>query len=56
MPKGTHGTYRPRSADAAYVEYAREILAQARKLLEQPPNDSFLGRKTHEPFPSEDDD
>ncbi|QOG18606.1 MULTISPECIES: hypothetical protein [Bradyrhizobium] len=33
----------------------RELTAQAASVLKQPRPDTFLGRKTHEPFPKEQD-
>ncbi|WP_164937865.1 hypothetical protein [Bradyrhizobium guangxiense] len=47
--------YRPLPADHEQVEFARQGVREARELLKQPPPDTFLGRKTHEPFPEDPD-
>ncbi|MHC2465557.1 hypothetical protein [Bradyrhizobium embrapense] len=39
-------------ADAAITAHTRELIRQARDLLKAP-HDTFLGRKTSEPFPRE---
>ncbi|WP_439360984.1 hypothetical protein [Bradyrhizobium sp. DASA03007] len=31
----------------------RETVQRSREILKEPPPDTFLGRKTHEPFPIE---
>ncbi|MBH5368953.1 hypothetical protein [Bradyrhizobium glycinis] len=36
-------------------EYMRQIVRECRELLKQPLPDTFLGRKTYEPFPAETD-
>jgi hypothetical protein len=46
--------FRP-SRDAEVIDLLHEILEDARKVLELAMPDTFLGRKTHEPFPKEDD-
>ena len=47
--------HRPLPIDHAQAEVMRELMREARELLRQPPPDTFLGRKTHEPFPKEPD-
>ncbi|WP_192859630.1 hypothetical protein [Bradyrhizobium sp. DOA9] len=47
--------YRPLPADHEQAEYMRQIARECRELLQQPPPDTFLGRKTQEPFPAEGD-
>lgn len=42
--------FRPLPIDRAQAEYMRRIVRECRELLQQPPPDTFLGRKTHEPF------
>jgi len=43
--------------DGGYVERARSTLAAATKVLQDNPSpNTFAGRKTQEPFPTEDDD
>jgi hypothetical protein len=42
---------------ARQLELMREAIARSRELLKDTPrSDTFAGRKTQEPFPSEDDD
>lgn len=36
------------------LEYVRAVLAEGRRVLAEPCPDTFLGRKTHEPFPKGD--
>ncbi|MBB4376302.1 hypothetical protein [Bradyrhizobium sp. SBR1B] len=38
--------YRPLPADHEQAEYMRQLLREARELLNQSPPDTFLGRKT----------
>jgi hypothetical protein len=40
---------------ATHLELMREAIAKSREILKGPAPDSFTGRKTQEPFPSEDD-
>lgn len=47
--------YRPLPADREQAEIMRELMRKARELLQQPPPDTFLGRKTYEPFPEDPD-
>lgn len=47
--------YRLLSTDAEQTAQIRLAIAQARELLKQPLPDTFLGRKSFEPFPHEDD-
>ncbi|MGX1353448.1 hypothetical protein AB7M49_007069 [Bradyrhizobium elkanii] len=35
------------------IAFVRELIARAAELLELPRPDTFLGRKTQEPFPQE---
>lgn len=46
-------TYRPLPSDALHVEQVRSSIRESRKAPELPQPDTFLGRRTHEPFPSE---
>ena len=46
--------FRPNAADAEYAEQIRELIKASREVLQQPKPDSFLGRKTQEPFRKED--
>ena len=48
--------YRPLPADHEQADIMRENMRKARELLKQPPPDTFLGRKTMDPFPEEDPD
>ncbi|WP_456746097.1 hypothetical protein [Bradyrhizobium sp. USDA 4354] len=43
----------PLQSDQKHVEQVRKTIREARTVLELPPPDTFLGRRTHEPFPSE---
>jgi hypothetical protein len=46
--------YRSQSQDTQMVQRARETNEHVLRMLkENPPPDTFLGRKTHEPFPKE---
>lgn len=47
--------YRPLPADHEQAEIMREGVREARELLKQPLPDTFLGRKTHEPFQDDPD-
>ena len=47
--------FRPLPVDHDTVEYMRRIARESRELLKQSPPDTFLGRKTHEPFPDDGD-
>lgn len=55
MPE--HGRiFRPlHEYDQRLAEYTREALKQCYELLQRPSPDTFLGRKTHEPFPTDED-
>ncbi len=46
------GDFRPPSI-TPFIEQLREIIARSRELLKEPPPDTFLGRKTQEPFPTQ---
>lgn len=46
----------PLQSDKQHVEQVRKAIREALEVLTLPRPDTFLGRKTHEPFPSEDDD
>ena len=48
--------YRPTRTDADDAEQIREIIKASFEILRQPGPDAFLGRKTPEPFPNEDDE
>ncbi|WP_257194178.1 MULTISPECIES: hypothetical protein [unclassified Bradyrhizobium] len=50
MAKQTH---HPLPSDALHIEQVRNSIREARKALELSPPDTFLGRRTHAPFPSE---
>ncbi|MBH5400889.1 hypothetical protein HZZ13_24370 [Bradyrhizobium sp. CNPSo 4010] len=45
----------PLPVEHEQAEYMRQIVRECRELLKQPLPDTFLGRKTHEPFPPESD-
>jgi len=48
--------YRPTNLNdeiKVHREQIRQLTELARKALDQPVPDTFLGRKTHEPFPEE---
>ncbi|MCA1511609.1 hypothetical protein [Bradyrhizobium sp. NBAIM01] len=47
--------YRPLPVDHEQAEHMRRIVRECRELLKQPPPDTFLGRRTHEPFQREAD-
>jgi hypothetical protein len=53
MAKQTHY---PLSSDKKHVEQVRQTIRESRRVLELPEPDTFLGRQTHKPFPSEDPD
>ncbi len=42
--------YRPLPVEQDQTEYMRRIVRECRELLKQPLPDTFLGRKTMEPF------
>lgn len=42
--------YRPLPVEHEQAEHMRQIVRESRELLKQPPPDTFLGRRTHEPF------
>jgi hypothetical protein len=46
--------YRASTTNQDLVAELRRLVQDARALLKQPPPDTFLGRKTFEPFPPED--
>ncbi|MCA1545714.1 hypothetical protein I6F36_02660 [Bradyrhizobium sp. BRP19] len=48
--------YYPLQSDEKHVEQVRKAIRESLEVLTLPRPDTFLGRKTHEPFPSEDDD
>ena len=45
--------YRASSTDFDQTTEMRRVMQQARELLKQSPPDTFLGRRTFEPFPRE---
>jgi len=51
MPNGR--ICRPTRTDADQVEYVRDLIEASCMVLRQPLADTFLGRKTQEPFPRE---
>jgi hypothetical protein len=53
-----HLIYRLRDLVAETGEYlarAHEAIESARRVLQLPPPDTFLGRRSYEPFPTEDE-
>ncbi|MCA1385889.1 MULTISPECIES: hypothetical protein [Bradyrhizobium] len=52
----TKQIHHPLQSDEKHVEEVRKTIREARAALELPLPDTFLGRQTHEPFPSENDD
>ena len=48
--------YRPTIGDARDIEQIRALVRESREVLKQPVPDTFLGRKTTEPLPVEDQD
>ncbi|MGY8709242.1 hypothetical protein RAD16_26160 [Bradyrhizobium sp. 18BD] len=52
MPGDRHINY-PLASDTAHVEQMRKLIREAIEVLKLPETDTFLGRKTHEPFPPE---
>ncbi|UWU89925.1 hypothetical protein [Bradyrhizobium sp. CB1015] len=48
--------HHPLESDEKHVEEVRKTIREARAVLELPLPDTFLGRQTHAPFPSEHDD
>ena len=40
---------------AVFLSRLRELIAESREILREPPPDTFLGRKTQEPFRNEND-
>lgn len=53
MPQ-SQTVYRP-STDAEHAKHIREIMKESREVLKQPNPDTFLGRKTQEPFPQKEE-
>jgi len=45
----------PRPALAQLLEEPRKIVVWSREVLKEPMPDTFLGRKTQEPFPNQDE-
>lgn len=41
----------PLQSDEKHVQQVRDAIREARKVLELPLPDTFLGRRTHEPLP-----
>ncbi len=48
--------FRPTQIDSDKLKEARELTKGVRETLNRPSPDTFLGRKTQEPFPQEDED
>ena len=46
----------PLQSDEKHVEQVRQAIRESLEVLTLPLPDTFLGRRTHEPFPSENDD
>jgi hypothetical protein len=49
----THGGFGSSEQDAKQSDQSRKIVKDARRILRQSLPDTFLGRKTQEPFPKE---
>lgn len=49
-------TLHPLQSDEKHAEQVRKAIRESLEALTLPRPDTFLGRKTHEPFPSEHDD
>lgn len=49
------GNLRAQSELDPLLDRISAVIAQAHRLLKEPMPDTFLGRKTQEPFPKEDD-
>ena len=45
--------YRPSKAEVDHSTWLRQTVDLAREILRAPKPDTFLGRKTQEPFPKE---
>jgi hypothetical protein len=45
--------YRPIQSDADHAEQIRKLVRESREALKKASPDTFLGRKTQEPFPKE---
>lgn len=45
--------FRPSSDEPGHVDLLRQFVEEARKVLDVALPDTFLGRKTYEPFPKE---
>jgi hypothetical protein len=45
--------FRPQGTDTEYAARTRDVVRRSREALEQAVPDTFLGRKTQEPFPAE---
>jgi hypothetical protein len=45
----------PLQSDEKHADQVRKAIRESLEILKLPRPDTFLGRKTHEPFPSEDD-
>ena len=57
MPKHPHiRDVQTHAAEIAEQDaFMREVIAKAMKILETPVPDTFLGRRTQEPFPQEEE-
>jgi hypothetical protein len=51
MPTYRPTIFLPTPIEKEHVDQMRDVVKEARKVLEQPVPDTFLSRKTHEPFP-----
>ena len=45
--------YRPLPIDSELAEHTRKLIEESRELLKQSAPETFVGRKTQEPFPKE---
>jgi len=43
----------PTQSDAEHAEEIRKLIEESREVLKPPSPDTFLGRKTQDPFPKE---
>ena len=48
--------FRPTNVDSNLAEYMRELVRKSLELLKHPSPDTFAGRKTQGPFPSQDNE
>lgn len=48
--------FRPTQSDSDQMKQVRELTKESREALKKPCADTFLGRKTQEPFPQEEEE